>query len=1068
MSHNGTQMYTMFYRELGVRRFNELLSPRLNVLSKGLPRNSILHHYTPSDEEMFPDAEKHHFQEYGKRIPLDMVYTTELMEGNPRKIPFVLQKYVLPFIKKHNIFRYVPDAAEVPIDERTLIVVNYNPLKFAYRYVHTPISDYQRWEGFQKTLWSKINDLAGKSNKQHFIFIDPFKNIPSFNMILNFSDKDKPVLSRLFNTNDKRFILHLSNFINDEFRERSVFNVISKDNLKRVNLIFTLEDGRCSVLNLAHLYSWIKGDENVSDSKVSFQRDQKMVTRAILKYFLILSSSIPEDASEAPLESDVDERDKEEDFQEEHTDLPDEFIGARGFIPRRSSIPKISNVVNSKNDKDLEVSTDLAKSLDDDMKLLESQANVELSKRGISIKDKNLVEIGPVNKTYTHEEVLSEITKTRTANEALRYKITQGVHDNTLNAASYKKALQDTEAYTKMLDPYGSGKLLSEKVKINPQEMVLSKTSMELVDNKLVLDKSMNKSALQDFTRGYIKNHYRNDVLKAIDALQKGGVIVQKHEINIEHNVMGSVETHNVELKPINGTVSSIWFKLPVVEDDGSFKVAGSRYQLRKQICELPLRKISPTEVSLTSYYGKCFVSSENKVANSSSAWLLKQLEKASFEGNEWIKDIVPGDMFNNETNAPYIYGVISTRFSKMTVGDMYLTFGQSDMNKNWPPSIKDRISKGMVYSGFTGKEDNPSSYIFIDVDNRFYKLTNKGMLDLGDVYQVLKLNPLDSPIRFSELALFRKNVPVGIVLGYRLGWSKLLALLKVKPRFVEPRKRLELKDDEYPIPFIEGTYIFSRKDQFATMILAGFMDYAKTTKNFSVNDFDYQDIYLNLLSSKGLGAIYIREIDMLFDYFIDPITEEILQDMGEPRTFEGLLLKATEMLMSYKHPKNYDGAYSRIRGYERFSGTVYKELTAAIRQFRSKNIAGRSKINIGHYKIWQSINEDQSKMMVQEINPMQDLKNDEGITYVGEGGRSSESINKASRSFHINDIGVISEGTVDSNIVGVNIFSSSDPNIRNYRGIKDPTKKVESTNKHSSSVLLAPAMTHDDQLVSL
>ena len=1056
MYHINLPLYHIFYRELGVRRISELLSPRLNVF-KGLPRDSVLHHLT-HDDQMFPDAEKSYFHGYSKRIPLDIVYQTDKMEGHPRQVPFLPQRYILPFTKKHPIFRYIPNAVETSVDERTLVVVNYNPLKFVYRYIHTPTSDYQRWEGFQKTLWSHIGELAKKTNKHHFVIMEPFKELPSFSTLMNFSDKSDMIISRLFNTDDKRFILHLSTFIMDHLRPRSVFNTIPIESLKRVNIIFMLADGRCSVLNLSYLYSWIKGDQNVSDIKITLQMSQEMVVRSILKYFLVLTSSIPEDASEDL--SDIEPSGNVEEYEpedEDHIGPEPSYLKSKSKTEASSTTYPTTKLVNVNEVE--EIPLDMAKKIEEDLDILEEQSRHDLSRRGIVIRNNEVVEVTPVSTTSTYEEVYQEVYQSYSPNEVLKNKIHKALEDGTLNSASYKKAMQDSDRYTEMPDPYGSGELVLKKTTIDPSALEISVENSTLVDHDVVLDKSMTKSTLEDYTRGYLNNHLRNDVLKAIGGLQKGGVIVQKHEITTEHSIMGSVEIHNLELKPINGVASSLWFKLPIVNDDGTYLASGNRYALRKQRVDLPIRKISPTEVALNSYYGKSFVSTESKVASSTSGWILKQIDLASFNESDWIKEVKPGDVSNSYRKTPYIYGMISTRFISFTAGPLKLIFNGSHPDKTYPAPITQRIMLGMSWCGTNGKDD-----VFVDMDNHFYLLVNNILTDLGDIYTVLRLSPLDSPVRFSELAIFRKNVPVGIILGYRLGWSKLLLLLKVKPRIVEPRKRMNLMPDEYPITFLDRTCIFSRKDQFATMILAGFMEYANITKTISLENFEHQDVYLNILSSKGLGAVYIREVDMLFDYFIDPITEDILLDMKEPTTFEGLLLRATEMLLTYQHPKNYDTDYTRIRGYERLPGMVYKEMTAAIRQFRSKNISGRSKIDISPYKVWQSLSEDPTKMMVPEINPFQDLKNDECITYVGEGGRSSEGINKASRSYHVSDIGVVSEGTIDNSGVGVNVYASADPNIKNYRGLKNHEAEVKSTNLHGSAVLLAPSAMHDDK----
>ena len=168
-------------------------------------------------------------------------------------------------------------------------------------------------------------------------------------------------------------------------------------------------------------------------------------------------------------------------------------------------------------------------------------------------------------------------------------------------------------------------------------------------------------------------------------------------------------------------------------------------------------------------------------------------------------------------------------------------------------------------------------------------------------------------------------------------------------------------------------------------------------------------------------------------------------------------------MLNDYHHPDSQDMSQMRIRGYERVSGFIYKELATAIRAYRNKNIAGKSKIDISPYQVWSSFMKDPSIKLMEDINPIQNLKESEVFTHVGEGGRSKDGMNKASRAFHSNDMGIVSEASVDSSDVGVNAYLSANPSIRNLRGLPSKEKILEPSSLISTSGLLAPFVTNDD-----
>ena len=198
---------------------------------------------------------------------------------------------------------------------------------------------------------------------------------------------------------------------------------------------------------------------------------------------------------------------------------------------------------------------------------------------------------------------------------------------------------------------------------------------------------------------------------------------------------------------------------------------------------------------------------------------------------------------------------------------------------------------------------------------------------------------------------------------------------------------------------------------------------------------------------------------------FIDPITKDVLKQMKEPTTFINLLIRANELLTTDHHPDIQDIRYARIRGYERFAGFVYRELVDSYRDYNAKMIKGKNSLELNPNAVLLRITTDNTKMQVSDINPIENLKQQEAITLTGEGGRSKEAINFQTRSFHHSEIGTISENTVDSGDVGVNMFLTSNPNLKNYLGMSDgyDEKRGLSTTL-STSGNVGVASFHDNQ----
>ena len=471
----------------------------------------------------------------------------------------------------------------------------------------------------------------------------------------------------------------------------------------------------------------------------------------------------------------------------------------------------------------------------------------------------------------------------------------------------------------------------------------------------------------------------------------------------------------------------------------------------------MPIRKIAPSIVSLSTYYGKTFVQTSPKVVNNSLAWLIRQINLA-LVSDSFINGVSMGDVYQSEVKAPYIYAALSSSFEKLYAGKDLLAFNYLERDKlvNGSP-LANYEKHGRVVTGRT----NAGEVIVVDDTDTFYVI---GATErrLGDIYQVLQLKTEKKPFDFTEVRVFSKYIPVGIVLGYFIGLKSLLVLTGVKYRTVPARKNKDLAEHEFAIQFKDMAYVIDSRHRLGSLILAGFLDFDKSTKLYEADLFNHKDVYLNLMMARKMGAVYIRELEMMDSAFIDPISKEVLVEMGEPTTFKGLLLRATEMLLTYQSPVSQDRAVMRDRGYERFAGAVYRELTHAIRQFKNKNLVGRSKIDISPYQVWNSIMKEDSPKIVEDINPIQNLKESEVITFAGNGGRSKETMTKPSRAFHINDVGVLSESTVDNSGVGTVAYLSADPQIKNLRGMLKEDKELSPTSMLSTSALLSPCSTTD------
>jgi hypothetical protein len=440
--------------------------------------------------------------------------------------------------------------------------------------------------------------------------------------------------------------------------------------------------------------------------------------------------------------------------------------------------------------------------------------------------------------------------------------------------------------------------------------------------------------------------------------------------------------------------------------------------------------------------------------------WVIRHINLAALGGageESVIDEVAPGNVFDCYFKAPYIYNALAEQYNYIKLKDnIILNFDYKTRLELDPKKLQEVEQEGAILCGWKDK----NKPILVDKHNQFYYV-DKGKHYIGGIDDVLQLDKESKPLDIAEMKIFSKYIPLGIILGFYLGFKGLLSLLKVEFRIVPVRQRAVLNDDEYVIWFADKKVVIKKSNRVADLILGGFAKYAKQTKVYPAAEFDNRDIYFNVLAAKGLTSIYVRELELLEFSFIDPISKEILEEMKEPTALVPLLLRATELLTTYDYPITQDRSVMRERGYERIASVIYKELMRSIR--KQKNGTARSKINISPYTIWNEIMGDSSIKIVEDINPIQDLKQQEIFTYAGIGGRNKDTMTRPTRSFHPTDLGIVSESTVDNSNVGTIAYLSANPNYKNIRGMANMEKKeLTPTNIVSTPALLSPGADHD------
>lgn len=1061
--------YEPFYKRFGIRKANHLTTPVMPKLDNlELPKQSILHYVTMSPLESGPASDDFLFRHITHPIMMEHIVQNGDAKGMPRKqivaIPTLLRQYHT----KNRRFKQMRSLENSSRDANTLIVYNYGFIPQLYHYVRSFYSHYYMWWNIQSAVWKNMAEVCKQSDRHHFIVCKLPKVLPSISDMNIGTNPISQKMVKIFKSPESMMLLELWKWFGAQ-RADSVINHIPEHELDKINFIFQ-ESGRWIVMNLGLLNSWrqatkeeLEKNPKANQKGLEPKTFQRRFLRLMMSLFQVRTVAAPEVQAAVDGKEGVDHA----------TPKPENTIEV---VKQDATIPTAKNGVIGVQAKKVELPTEAHLGEDastpddtaDDMhhdEKLEAQLAKDLEElEGIS---KN--HVGP-DEDEPEEVVIEEA---HTLEHGVMKVCDRLADQGLLSAAQYRHYNELAQSYKKITAPDGKS-TLHEFIQIHPKTLSIEE-SPAIPDIKTVFDKTMLKSSLHAFDGRYIKHVMHKDVAGMVMNIQNAGLAVTGYEKERVEDVMGAYDDYIIKVTPVDGASSTLRFKLPALEDDGTYMANGIKYRMRKQRGDLPIRKIGPDRVALTSYYGKIFASRSSKRVNDYGLWLRNNLMAMGLdEENKVITALQPSNVFDNTFKAPRLYSAIAMGFRGFNFRPLSLppelkkvefacSFDHTQ-RENW--FGKEAIAKlekdGVI---LIGHDATTQRYLALDSHGSLYYSNGTTLVDMGTIEQALGLPADKAPVEFAELKVLGNTIPMGVLLGYELGLDRLMKMLKVKPRRVNAGTRVNLADHEYELVFSDETLVFNREDRLAAIILAGFNEYHRAIRNYSVYEFDKRGVYLNVLESGGSGVRYLREIDLLYQLFIDPITRDLLIEMKEPTDFRGLLMRSCEMLLADHHPDELDPAHMRIKGYERMAGAVYSEIVRSIRSHAGR--AGKSKLplDLHPYAVWKTIAQDPAVAIVNEINPIQDLKEMEAVTYNGVGGRNSRSMTKHTRIYHPNDMGTMSESTVDSSDVGINTYLSADPQLTSLRGISRPYKVGETgpTALLSTSALLSVGSDRDD-----
>lgn len=999
----------MFNRNFTVRKLEQLGSPRSALLSELiLPRDSAYHFTTDNGTIVGPPQTIPFLNELEKVAQVDHVtaFLGSKQIGRPKVHPFNVTKETTQYHRTNKGLRRMRDLKAVERDGRSLYIINYAPLRHVYTYPENMLSWYQKWANIYDTLTRKVDGVAQQFGRNNYIGIDIPDRLPS---VADFKKAEaKATAESLSSFTDERLLmlLDLWKWLGNT-PSGSLLNNIDDRFFNKVNVILTYNE-RFINLNLGELLFWKDAGPDHPGAVDPYQLQLRFY--GTLRKLMTHSMEIAVEP------------------EEEFEDTADNVIG------------------NVK--KDEEGSADTVEELEDSVKSFETEAR-ELEKS-------DAFEVKRIVKDAVPEVSKDELKSGPNFEDGLTQAVDYYTENSIVSTKEYKFFQENANKFKDIDNPYGEGKL-TELLTIEPEELTLKPEV--LFDDPTILDKSLLVTPTRQWDKQYNTEILPKDIASAIVSVQRSGTLVKGYKVSKMVDAAGAQETHTVTLQPIGGLQSTVHLTIPTIDEEGYWRSNDVTYNMRKQRVDLPIRKVGPETVAITSFYGKNFIRRNQNAVNNYPKWLTDNIIRIGLDDDDTsVSDVKFANRFDPTVDLPRDYSTMSTRVAGFKAQGFTFNFDTELTEKLFDEDVRKQLSKSDLIPIAKGK----GRILAMDKESVIYNVNGDQIDDIGKLDEFIGLPPEKAPREFSEISMMGKAIPLAIALCYLLGLEKALKLFGIQYRTLEPNIRYSAERFEIVLKLSDSTVVCELDTEVRRLLFQGLVPYIKLMRGFSLRDMNEKDVYLNLIQKNGLTNRYLKELDLMTQMFIDPITERLLIQMDEPTTFKGLLVRANEMLTIDSHREETDLSEQHIFGNQRIAGAIYTEMVRGIRTFRNKP-GNNKRIEILPNQVWMSIAKDPSVMIAQDHNPIQLMKERDVLTFGGTGGRSRRSMVKKTRKFSKSDLGVISESNVDSGDVGITTYLTGNPQLATVDGIVKPSKDKSAASLLSNSALLAPGVLFDD-----
>jgi len=581
----------------------------------------------------------------------------------------------------------------------------------------------------------------------------------------------------------------------------------------------------------------------------------------------------------------------------------------------------------------------------------------------------------------------------------------------------------------------------------------------------------MKKIKFNNINKDYIENVLPADMKNAFTSLndKEMKLFIRDIEIKDHSDELNYLETYRVVLEDEKKQKHTINIDIPKFLDNKFLYIGGNKKIINRQNFYYPVVKTEENKVQIVTNYNKLFLERIGSKSISTVERLEKLIKNESVDEKSQAKILslfkpaVPGQ--NNDGYISTIeYDELGKLYSEYKSDNCYIMFSQTKAldyaNKHNIEIVEDEM--------FIGVLDNEP--IMINTNTQLQNVTNYSIMDIivnnfpEELQKEYNTTKVTKKLSYTTITIMSQTIPLMVLLVFWEGISSVIKKLDLQYYFDTRVK--ELKSNENFIRFKDGYMIY--KEDIAIGLLMNGLKFIKT-EQYTLEEFNTIEPFVDFFKTKYGRVNVLNALQNYYEFMVDPITKEILEDINLPTGIVELCIYANKLLSDEKYTWENNQTLSRVRSIEIIPAMVYKELSAAYLEY--KNSGGKKKLSVPRDAVIKRLLALQTVENYDTLNPMVELEKDRTISSKGFNGVNKDrAYTEAKRTHHDTMVGLIALSTSPDGNCGITRALTLEPTITTERGYVDVknNKKEELTdvNLFSPAELLYPLGARKDDSV--